>query len=376
MKSILVLLLVAFCAYSFATVYFKETFDGDWESRWKHSGHHKESEQGKLEHTAGKWFGDAEINKGIQTSEDNRFYAITSEFKPFSNKGKDLVLQYDVKFEQKIDCGGGYLKFGPDIEQEKFHGETVYNIMFGPDFCGYSTKKVHVIFNYKGKNHLIKKDIKPKEDQLTHVYTLVVHPDNTYEVFIDLEEAAKGSITEDWDVLAPKTIKDPSAKKPADWVDESDMPDPTDTKPDGWDDVPKQIRDPEATQPEDWDSDLDGDWEAPLIDNPEYKGDWKAKRIPNPNYKGPWIHQQFLILIMLKIQIFMNMMISHMLVLMYGKLNLEPSLIIYLLEMILKKQKNSLQQLGEQLKMVKRLLLMKLIKKKKLKLQNMNMNMI
>lgn len=32
----------------------------------------------------------------------------------------------------------------------------------GPDICGYSTKKVHVIFNYKGKNHLIKKDIKCK----------------------------------------------------------------------------------------------------------------------------------------------------------------------------------------------------------------------
>lgn len=32
----------------------------------------------------------------------------------------------------------------------------------GPDICGYSTKKVHVIFNYKGQNHLIKKDIKCK----------------------------------------------------------------------------------------------------------------------------------------------------------------------------------------------------------------------
>lgn len=32
----------------------------------------------------------------------------------------------------------------------------------GPDICGYSTKKVHVIFNYKGKNHLIKKEIKCK----------------------------------------------------------------------------------------------------------------------------------------------------------------------------------------------------------------------
>merc|ERR1712159_425577 len=32
----------------------------------------------------------------------------------------------------------------------------------------------------------------------------------------------------------------------------------------------------------------DGEWEAPLIDNPEYKGEWKAKRIPNPDYKGEW----------------------------------------------------------------------------------------
>ena len=32
----------------------------------------------------------------------------------------------------------------------------------GPDICGYSTKKVHVIMNYKGQNHLIKKDIKCK----------------------------------------------------------------------------------------------------------------------------------------------------------------------------------------------------------------------
>jgi len=291
MKSILVLLLVAFCAYSLATVHFKEAFENDnWEHRWVESKH-KEAEQGKFVHTAGKWFGDAHVNKGIQTSEDNRFYQISAEFDSFSNKGKDLVLQYDVKFEQKIDCGGGYLKFGPNLEdQEKFHGDSIYNIMFGPDFCGYSTKKVHVIFNYKGTNHLIKKEIKPKEDQLTHVYTLVVHPDNTYEVFIDLEEAAKGSLTEDWDMLPPKTIKDPSAKKPADWVDDADMPDPADTKPEGWDDTPKQIRDPEATQPEDWDSELDGDWEAPLIDNPEHKGDWKAKRIPNPNYKGPWVH--------------------------------------------------------------------------------------
>merc|ERR1711909_8729 len=32
----------------------------------------------------------------------------------------------------------------------------------------------------------------------------------------------------------------------------------------------------------------DGDWEAPVIDNPDYKGEWSVKRISNPAYKGVW----------------------------------------------------------------------------------------
>ena len=65
-----------------------------------------------------------------------------------------------------------------------FGGETPYSIMFGPDICGYSTKKVHVIFTHKDKNYLIKKDIPAKTDQLTHVYTLVLKPDNTFKVLL------------------------------------------------------------------------------------------------------------------------------------------------------------------------------------------------
>ncbi len=34
----------------------------------------------------------------------------------------------------------------------------------------------------QGTNYLIKKDLKAETDQLTHVYTLVVKPDNTYKV--------------------------------------------------------------------------------------------------------------------------------------------------------------------------------------------------
>ena len=35
---------------------------------------------------------------------------------------------------------------------------------------------------------------------------------------------------------------------------------------------------------------MDGEWEPPMIDNPEYKGEWKPKQIDNPNYKGVWVH--------------------------------------------------------------------------------------
>jgi len=202
------------------------------------------------------------------------------------------VLQYQVKFPQNIDCGGGYLKFGASgINQKTFNPDSAYNIMFGPDFCG-ATNKVHVILSHGGKNHLIKKQITAKKDQLYHLYTLILNADNTYEVLVDQESVQKGKIEEDWDILPPKMIKDPKASKPTDWVDEAKIADPTDVKPAGWDDVPATIVDKDATKPADWDDELDGAWEAPTIANPEYKGEWKAKLIDNPAYKGPWIHPE------------------------------------------------------------------------------------
>jgi len=292
MKFSVLAIVLCVVAFASAKVYFQETFDKDWESRWVKSTHHdKEGTQGTWGWSAGKFYNNEEEDKGLQTTQDARFYGISATFPTFSNKDKDLIIQYSVKHEQNIDCGGGYLKLLPgDFDQADFHGETPYNIMFGPDICGSSTRKTHVIFNYKGKNHLIKKEPKCETDEFTHLYTLIVHPDNTYEVQIDGKEVQKGSLKEDWDMLLPKEIKDPNAKKPADWVDEKQIPDPEDKKPEGWDDIPKEIPDPDAKKPEDWDDELDGEWEAPMIPNPDYKGEWKPRMIDNPAYKGEWIH--------------------------------------------------------------------------------------
>merc|ERR1719187_2585616 len=69
-------------------------------------------------------------------------------------------------------------------------------------------------------------------------------------------------------------IDDPEDKKPEDWVELETIPDP------------------DATKPEDWDDEMDGEWEPPMVDNPDYKGEWKPRQIDNPAYKGKWVHPE------------------------------------------------------------------------------------
>merc|ERR1739844_367175 len=200
---------------------------GRWTvSKWKDN----EGTSGKWVANAGKWHVDEAEDTGIQTGEDSKFFGISAQFDSFSNEGKELIVQYQAKYEKDVECGGGYLKLGPKLDDATTFGDpTPYNIMFGPDKCGY-TKRTHLIFTYKGKNVLKKSDLAYKQEGegTSHLYTMVLKPDNTVIVEIDQEEIYKGSITDDWD-------------------DEED-----------------------------------GEWEAPMKDNPAYKGDWVAKRISNP----------------------------------------------------------------------------------------------
>lgn len=143
-----------------------------------------------------------------------------------------------------------------------------------------------------------------QDDEYTHLYTLIVNPDNTYEVKIDNKKVESGNLEDDWDFLPPKKIKDPEAKKPDDWDDREKIPDPDDKKPEvsqfqpkqeslfftvlwgpycsdihtssvasllqDWD-KPENIPDPDAKKPDDWDEEMDGEWEPPMVTNPDYK---------------------------------------------------------------------------------------------------------
>ena len=109
----------------------------------------KAGDEGKWETTAGKFYGDAnnkgekflfkeimfrtqlKLASGLRTTTDYRWYDISAKTAPFSNKGKTLVVQYTVKHEQDLDCGGGYIKIAPSsVNQKKWGGDSDYQIMY------------------------------------------------------------------------------------------------------------------------------------------------------------------------------------------------------------------------------------------------------
>jgi len=266
--------------------------------------------------------------------------------KPFKFQEKVFIVQYEIAFQNGQDCGGGYIKLlseaqgGLDLRQ--FTDKTPYTIMFGPDKCGSDSKLLFIFRHINPLNKTVEeKHCKKVEgrvrasledifkDKKPHLLRLLIRPDNTFEVSIDLVMVNHGTLLDSFTpaVNPPAEIDDPEDSMPASWDEREKIADPEATKPEDWDeDAPKQIMDdmavkpdgwlddepdmipdPEAEMPEDWDTEMDGDWEAPLIenpacaaadgcgtwsqpiiDNPDYKGKWYPALINNPNYQGKW----------------------------------------------------------------------------------------
>jgi len=59
--------------------------------------------------------------------------------RPFEFNTKPLLIQYEVNFQNGVDCGGAYIKLlsqSKGLDLAKFTDKTPYTIMFGPDKCG------------------------------------------------------------------------------------------------------------------------------------------------------------------------------------------------------------------------------------------------
>lgn len=299
MRQMSSLLLPLLLSSATATIFMDESFDAaTWRDRWIVSSAKSADALGEWISSPGDWYVDVN-DVGIKTSGDARHYALAAPLSAsFHNGDSDLFIAYLVKNEQSIDCGGMYVKLLPTgADLTAFDGDSPYNIMFGPDICG-SSKRTHVILAYpqedtsETKTNVDKaENVRVESDTSAHLYAFLLKKDGTYMVKIDGDVVAGGTVADDWPLLAPKDINDPDASQPDDWITDAEMIDPTDVKPEGYDDIPALIVDPSATQPEDWEEEDDGEWESPMISNPEY-GTWSPSMIPNPDYLGPWQHPQ------------------------------------------------------------------------------------
>ncbi|KAG0251772.1 hypothetical protein BG011_007379 [Mortierella polycephala] len=325
---------------------FLEQFTQNWSDRWTASEATKEvTAEGEVFSYIGKWnveeptvYPGLNGDLGLVTKSPAAHHAISASLSEvIDNKDRTLVVQYEVKAQNGLECGGAYMKLlaeSPEgIKFKEFSSDTPYTIMFGPDKCG-STNKVHFIFRHKNpitgayeEKHLQTAPM-AKVGPLSNLYTLIVKPDQTFEIKINGEVASSGSLLENFEppVNPPKEIDDPKDSKPADWVEIAKIPDPDASKPDDWDEdaparivdvkatkpsswmenEPAEVPDPEAVKPDDWDDEEDGDWvprtipnpkchdngcgkwNRPYVSNPAYKGKWSAPLIDNPEYKGIW----------------------------------------------------------------------------------------
>ena len=326
---------------------FVEQFTPDWESRWTPSQASKFQRGAEEFKYDGVWsVEEASMFPGIpgdlaltMKSKAKQHAISTLLDKPIVFDGtKPLVVQYEVKMQNGLSCGGAYVKLlsssESDLDPKQFADTTPYSIMFGPDRCG-PDSKLHFIFRHKNpvSGNVEEKHLKvpphAKVSKVSTLYTLIVNPDNTFDIQVNEESVLKGNLLEDFSpaVNPPKEIDDPNDSKPEDWVDESQIPDPEAVKPEDWDEdapamiadpaakkpidwldeEPLMVPDPKATKPEEWDDEEDGEWiappvpnpkcddvsgcgtwTAPMVANPAYKGKWTPPLIPNPAYKGEW----------------------------------------------------------------------------------------
>lgn len=251
--------------------------------------------------------------------------------RPYAFSGKPFIFQYDVKFMNGQECGGAYVKLlqkGSLSDLKDLNDKTPFTIMFGPDKCG---KETHLRFIFQHQNpqthaydekHWIEPSTLKTEDWInskkSHLYTLIINPDSTFKVLVDQSEVGSGSLLEDVKppVNPPAEVDDPEDRKPEDWDERKTITDAKAVKPANWDedapemvpntaasipagwlvDEPQMTYDETAVKPEDWDVEMDGEWEAPQIENPKCKdvgcGEWEAPMIDNPQCKnggcGPW----------------------------------------------------------------------------------------
>lgn len=192
-----------------AAPFFSEDFeDGLWYERWVFSEYEEDLQHGghlgEATVTTGTWsqpLGD----KALTTLDDESFYRIGSAFRTaYKPSEKPLVLHYSFKAEVPIECGGGFMKYlSPGVDLGTLNSESPAKMIFGPDFCGTSTRHLLLSFIVDGKEYKMQDPIRIVNSRHTHTYSLVFYPNGDFKIAQDLARSffKSGSLKKNFPAL-------------------------------------------------------------------------------------------------------------------------------------------------------------------------------
>jgi len=172
------------------TTHFFEPFRAEWKKDWVNSADSGFDGEWILTNNYSEVPGDAGIKMNSAGKRHAMARALTSSLEI---KDSTLVVQYEVQASNGFACDGAYLKL---LQKEavadlsKFDNSARYTIMFGPDRCG-ATDKVHFILQHQNpvskeweEKHAKDVPLSSLGDKKTHLYTLVIRADNTFEILL------------------------------------------------------------------------------------------------------------------------------------------------------------------------------------------------
>ena len=187
---------------------YLETFQGDSSAsgKWVYSYQREFSSQSWI---WGYGFTKPTIDcdKALIAEYPSTRYGIATLFdNPISVREEDLIVQYEVRYQKELECGGSYIKLlrdGSIHSAQDLTSTTPYVLMFGPDVCG-KTNRVHVIIPHYNpvSGKWVEKHLEggPRAviDEFTHLYTLIIRKDDSIEILIDQINKFTGNLNTDF----------------------------------------------------------------------------------------------------------------------------------------------------------------------------------
>ena len=145
----------------------------------------------------------------MKTVDPRKFYHISADMgKPINNRGKLLIISYTMKQEKEENHTMAAIKLWADgTDQKSINESTPYEISFGPNSGSTSTKRhFDYYMHFLNGTYQCKKMLHCIYDKYTHMFTLVIRPNNTAQILVDGEVIHENYLKEDFDVLGPRLV--------------------------------------------------------------------------------------------------------------------------------------------------------------------------